>query len=216
VSRTGEILDTLGLLEKPWVTMEGLGYAPHPLWALQSTGVASDGSEVVLIGEVRSRPSPSFDILRIDVSGDTLLARSIPYQPKPIDRGAAQRIRDEWGDRHAGPNDFTNLTSARRRQIALDALDLPEAYPPVRSVVSGHDGTIWLLREERDDGADHWEAYSARGVLEGSVYLHEGSPSAPGWPRRLLRVTRDEIWAETKDELDVSHLHRYAVRRLCG
>lgn len=84
--------------------------------------------------------------------------------------------------------------------------------------MAGTDGTIWLLREMRDDRIDVWEIYDADGALEGRVEVGEGRSTAKPWmPRLGIGIaSRDEIWGTTRGEYDVPYLHRYRVDRTCA
>jgi hypothetical protein len=167
----------------------------------------------------------SFTLLRIGIDGDTLLARSIPYERKPVTAGDADWLRDEFAaiiamdyaprsGSMAPPFVPDEALRARWRADAREDLTLPEFFPPVRSILSGADGMIWLLREFRPDRADLWEIYDGAGRLTGSVLVSEGRVTTPMsyWPHmQILRATRDEVWGLTVDDLDVPILHRFRV-----
>jgi hypothetical protein len=217
------VLDTLAIVPNPWLPLRGESggdaYSVHPFHFLLSPQLTADGAALVTIGNVRAGASPSFDLLRIGISGDTLLRRAIPYQPRAITPAERGRILAEFGDfMTSGPNDLA-ATRERRRQAAMDQLPVSATYPPVRQIVAGHDGSIWLLREPRPDGIDSWEVYGADGLLEGRVEVAEGRYSVfrlLGQRMHVLRATRDELWGSTKDALEVPYLHRFQVRRPCA
>ncbi len=62
-------------------------------------------------------------------------------------------VRPEWGIPDA----------ERRRRIARDAITFPEYHPPVRRILAGRDGSIWLLREAWPRDASFWEVYDEEG-----------------------------------------------------
>ena len=232
VSATGEIVDTLAIVERHLAshTLEhetdryGWGVmTEHPLgpWSDENwlpVAATPDGFAVVLIGEVRDdEEDASFDLLRIRFDGDTLLHRAIPYQPKRITRAEQSRQRDRLGARFAGSSvPWDTGDPERRRRIGREMITFPEHYPPVRGILAGDDGSMWLLREAWPSPADIWEVYDENGELEGSVRI-EGSPDHEDWdPRlRIIRVSRTEIWATTRGEFDVPYVHRYQVKRNC-
>ena len=80
-----------------------------------------------------------------------------------------------------------------RRRIGRELITFPEFHPPVRRIVAGGDGSIWLLREAWPSPVDIWEIYGEDGELEGSVRI-EGPSDHESWdPRlRILRANRNE------------------------
>ena len=116
----------------------------------------------------------------ISIRGDTLLNRAVEYEPREITRAMERRLADEYagwmaGDYTSRPMQLLESTLERQRRAYRDAFWVPEYHPPVRQVVAGTDGTIWLLREMREDRVDVWEVYDADGALEGRVEVWTGS-----------------------------------------
>ncbi len=232
VSASGEVVDTLAIVERHLAsrTLEhetdryGWGVmTSHPLgpWAGESwlpVAATPDGSAVVLIGEVREdRADASFDLLKIRFDGDTLLHRAVPYEPRPVTRAEASLQRELKADQLArGGSPWDTGNPGRKRRIGREIITFPEHYPPVRRIVAGGDGSIWLLREAWPDPADVWEIYAEGGELEGSVRI-EGPPDHKDWePRlRILRAGRTEVWATAPGEFGVPYVHRYRVNRNC-
>ncbi len=210
-SPEGEIVDTLAVVDSEPSVQVGTGFARHPLAQGITPDVAPtpDGSAVVLVGEVREEDgSASFDLLRLGIDGDTLVQRSIPYEPRPITQDERDLFTEAFIEGRSDP------------QAARDAITFPEYHRPVRRIVAGHDDSIWLLRElDLANRVDLWEVYDAAGELEGRVKVRQGETRgdrAP-WSQRLdlLRATRDEAWGVTADEFDVPYLHRFRVHRDC-
>ena len=232
-SPSGAVVDTIAMIERAptWVVEELL--AEHPLHGWHDLSwlpvtASPDGASVVLTGNVQvAGGQSSFELLTIGIEGDTLLQRSISYEPKPVTRTQRDRLREEFAAYHAGdfspsrgqgpgqPQDGPAME--RRRQEARDAISFPEFHPPVRKVVAGHDGSMWLLRELTEDRIDHWEVYDAGGERIGTLHVGEGRSSELPWgPRmRILRATTEEVWATTLGEYDVPLVHRYQVIRGC-
>ena len=232
VSASGSIVDTLAMVERhlgPYALEHetdryGWGVMiSHPLgpWSGESwlpVAATPDGQAIVLIGEVRDdREDASFDLLRIRFDGDTLLRRAVPYEPRPITRAEASVQRERMADRLArGGSPWDTSNPERKRRIGRELISFPANYPPVRRILAGDDGSMWLLREAWPDPADVWEIYGEDGELEGSVRI-EGPPDHEDWdPRlRILRASRTEVWAATLGEFDVPYVHRYRVDRTC-
>lgn len=237
LSRSGEVLDTIAIMEWPDNAVENErdpGGSPrvHPLRELSAliglkeylTALTPDGSAVVQIGTVREDATPpAFDLLVISIRGDTLLHRAVEYEPRQVTRAMERRLADEYagwmvGDYTSRPIELTERTLERRRRALRRVFWVPEYHPPVRQVVAGTDGTMWLLREMREDRVDLWEIYDSDGRLEGRVEIGQGRSSAkPSHPRLAIGLaSRDEVWGGTYDENGVAYLHRYRVDRTCA
>lgn len=237
LSRSGEVLDTIATMEWPGNAIENetdarLFPGTHPLRDLPPLGlgeyltaVKPNGSAVVRIGRVREDAiPPTFDLLVISIRGDTLLHRSVEYEPREVTRAMERRLADEYAGWRAGdyyPSSglqLTETTLERRRRAARRVFWVPESLPPVRQVVAGTDGTIWLLREMREDRVDIWEVYDSGGTLEGTVEIGHGRTSLVPWdPRLAVSVaSRDEVWGATYGEFDIPYIHRYLVDRTCA
>lgn len=239
LSRSGEILDTIAIIHWPDNALEYENdrgrpiFAVHPLKDLPPLGLREyltalrpDGSAVVRIDNVREDGTPpTFDILVISIHGDTILHRAVEYEPREVTSAMERRLADEvagWvaGDYNpTGPGwlVLSEATRERRRRAVRSAFRVPEHLPPVRQVVAGTDGTIWLLRELREDRVDVWKIRDADGKLEGTVEVADGRGSIKPWSPRLAIAlpSRDEVWGTTYDDHDVPYIHRYRVNRTC-
>lgn len=235
LSRSGEVLDTIAIVEWPGNAIEHemdarLFPGEHPLRDLPPLGLGEyltaltrDGSAIVRIGKVHEDANPpTFDLLVISIHGDTLLHRSVEYEPQEVTRALERRLADEYAGWRAGdfpPNsELTETTLERRRRAARRVFWVPEYLPPVRQVVAGTDGTIWLLREMREDRVDLWEVYDSVGTMEGTVEIGDGSSSLVPWDPRLAvaLANRDEVWGATYDDYGIPYIHRYLVDRTCA
>ena len=239
LSRSGEILDTMAIMHWPGNAIASEGEfgvespRPHPLTDLPLTGLKEpltalkpDGSAVVQIGPVHEGATPpTFDLLVISIRGDTLLKRAVDYEPRVVTRTMERRLSDEYAGWIVGdysPSSYrpqlTEATRERRRRAARRVFWMPKHHPPVRQVVAGTDGTIWLLREMREDRVDVWEIYDSDGTLEGKVEVGQGRASVRPWHPRLgiALASRDDVWGTTLGEYDVPYLHRYRVDRTCA
>ena len=236
ISRSGEILDTIAIIDWPDNAVEnernpGGWPRVHPLKepalpGLQEylTALKSDGSAIVQIGGVHEHATPStFDLLMISIGGDTLLHRAIEYEPLEVTRAMERRLADEYagwavGEYTSRRMQLLETTVERQRRAYHRVFWVPEYHPPVRKVVAGTDGSIWLLRELREDRVDLWEIYGSDGRLEGRLEIEEGRSSTKPWYPRLaiLLASRDEVWGATRGEYDEPYLHRYRVDRTCA
>lgn len=239
LSRSGEVLDTIATIHWPdnSVAFEDdrgrQRFQIHPLKDLSLLGLREyltaltpDGSAVVQVGNVREDGTPpTFDILVISIRGDTILHRAVEYEPREVTSAMERRLADEVAGWEAGDYNPTGpgwlvlseTTLERRRRAVRSAFRVPEYLPPVRQVVAGTDGTIWLLRELREDRVDVWEIRDAGGILEGTVEVGDGRGSIKPWSPRLAiaLANRNEVWGTTHDDYDVPYIHRYLVNRTC-
>ena len=233
-SRTGEIVDTITMVEPPPViTIDRAGKGPailaHPLDAWRGESrlpvvPTIDGTAILMIGAVvGDQEDSTFELIKLSISGDTLFRRALPSARRPLSRQERARVRDGFAALYAG--DFLDSNAPRpspqqterQRAAALETFSGPEFHPPVRQIVAGHDGSIWVLREAAPAEVDLWEIYDGEGALEGSVRIEVGKSDLLPWsPRlRVLRATRDELWATTMDDLGVTYLGRYEIDRRC-
>jgi len=239
LSRSGEVIDTLAIVDwssnaveyeadpgRPWLAIHPLKDLPTHGLNEYLTTLRPDGSAVVQVSKVNEDGTPpSFDILVISIGGDTLLHRAVEYEPREVTSAMESRLADEFaaivvGD-HISPSlraPMTETTRSRRRRAARSAFRVPEYHPPVREVVAGTDGTIWLLREMRENRVDVWEIYDSDGTLEGTVEIGHGRSSLVPWDPRLAvaLASRHEVWGATYDDLGVPYIHRYLVDRTCA
>lgn len=236
--RDGSPLDTIAVLDVRSVRIvtspETGGFTRHPFWSTLPGGgglgdiVTGDRSGVVLVDGISGSGSPgSFSLLELSITGDTVLHRTIPYDPIPI----TDEEREWWfkefaavmaGDYTQGRPRYLQLDEAarnRKRREAAELLWLPDHYPPVRRVLAGMDGTIWLLREFRlFEQIDRWEVYDRGGELIGQLDVDAGRHYTTPWisSHRILQASLDEVWATSTDDLEVPYIHRYQVDRGCS
>lgn len=193
----------------------------HPLgWYEPSSflpiAVMGDGTAIVYVERVEAPRGAAFDLLKIGIDGDTILHRTIPYDPVEISSEERRAVTDAFVEGFVGGEQ--GREGERLRDEARQALDLGVAYPPVRGIVAGTDGSIWLLRESSPRPVDRWEIYGSTGELERSVVIREGrSREAPWYPRvQLFHATRTEAWGVTRDDFGVPYIHHFRVVPPCG
>lgn len=237
LSPSGEIVDTIATVERHLADYtirretdsRGFGLmVRHPLTpsngeSMLPVVVVDDGSAVVFIGDVRPDDEPpTFNLLKISISGDTLLHRAVPYVPLPVTRRERELMRERFAAGVAG--DFTperlrppwvTQDTERQRRIAREAITFPETHPPVRRILAGTDGSIWLLRQAWPHPEDVWEVYGEGGGLEGSVKIVESRLGDPSSRLHVFQASRSEVWGQRRGEWDVPFVYRYDVRRPC-
>lgn len=208
----GMIRDTLALYPFPESPVVGeRWWGPSTLWRYLTPLLAEDGSGVLWVSD---HPEEGrFAIMKGRPSGTVSELFSVSYRAMPISRRDRARILDTYldpeRDTYAGP------AGRARYEMRLQAFErtLPEAFPPVRAMIPGHSGEIWLLRERREDGADRWEVYAEDGSLLDVVVIDFGEYSRPYPSPRIdiHHVDGNEVWASTRGEFDEVTLHRFEV-----
>jgi hypothetical protein len=182
----------------PGVGMWGFGPVPRaPLIAVSSTGTS------IAVAEWNRSSPTTVDLRVLAADGTERLRKGLPFAANPI----PTRIRDSLialGVTKARPQ----IDAGRRRGIAIPGsyevlvergLDLPPTYPPVRKLVLGIDGTIWLERFGEGRGGS-WLVLNASGEPVFQVQL------SPGFD--LQQATARSVWGTERDDLDVAYLVR--------
>ncbi|MEK9500423.1 hypothetical protein WI372_05500 [Gemmatimonadota bacterium DH-20] len=212
----GVILDTLAIYPHMPVPIPfGRSWGRHPLHRYLRPTMASDGARVLWIDDRHQ------DRQFVVMSGTSTSALqelfAVPYSPVPLAGRARERVLDDYGTRLS--SDASGPAAAQQYREAVQALEphLGDHFPPVRNMVAGRDGSVWLLREERDDDVDLWEVYQYDGTLLMEVRVDFGRylPSYLAPRIDIHEATLDEIWASTRSALDEVTLHRFSVVSNC-
>lgn len=238
-SSTGEVLGTIATVDvrgRYVQVSDRPSYQEHPLWAWlpgsfhddAQLNLSEDRSSMVLPSRFDVEgDATSFEVFKVDLHGDTIVRWSVPYAPVEVTPADRDWLRGQFAAYHAG-DFFEGLTGYRQpnpatkekeREFVAEHFWMPDFYPPAREIIAGADGTVFVLRELRlPTRADRWEVFGPRGAFLGQFTVTEGRSSRLPWsPRmRILRASRDEIWATTVDEYDVPYVHRFIVTDSCG
>ena len=198
--------DTLALLSIAGRNVEvtagmpsgGSMHVMSPLPDVDLMGFAPDGSSAVIVRRrAWSGSGPAeFDVMRIDVAGDTLVRRTVDYEPRRIPRGFfnddIERLTDLPGvvDRRALAGALREFYERRRY------------FPPVTDLTVGNDETIWLAGVD-EDGEREWLVLDASGESIGRFLLPATS--------RVSYANRTEAWVVEKDALDIPYVVRYDI-----
>jgi hypothetical protein len=133
-------------------------------------------------------------LIVLSPTGDTLMERSIELDNLPVSQAAA--------DSQSARMDAVMASQPPHVREAMPALPSASTWPPVRNIVLGTDGTVWIEIEELEP-AHRWQVLSAEGEL-----LGVGNTPA----NFSLRVaTRSLIWGVETDEDDLQSLVTYTV-----
>ncbi|MEO5800835.1 MAG: hypothetical protein ABIS00_15445 [Gemmatimonadales bacterium] len=172
----------------------GFGQVDIPFCESSLTGNASDGSVFasVTLGPV-TREMKSYHLTATGARGDTIYSRDYVFVPLVIPSrvadSAVQRIRGRLRDNPSALRAFASLPT-------------PYAYEPVRTLLVGAEGTIWL--EEWTTGSGHrWLALNAKGDPVGRMELPHNST--------LVAADRRSIWVTEENDDGVLGLARFGI-----
>jgi hypothetical protein len=200
-------LDTIALVSYRNVSMlvmlENGGFATNqPLQDGALWRVARDRTGIIVVDRPAAERADGahFMVTRLDLTGDTVSARTLPYTPIALDEAMTDSMVERFARSHAHDDRFAE--GALRRAIR-EALYRPGYLPPVTDLVAGRDGTIWLRREEVADSVD-WLVLDERGEPLARLLAPAGL--------RVHRADRSNVWGVVKDELDVEYVVRFAIQ----
>lgn len=203
-TRRGEVLDTVfyhsqyGRLLSIENSSSKL-LAPHPFSDAPLYHLAPEGDWLVVLNRrVTSHSRPHYSLVRLDVTGDTVFAKKIPYQPVTL---SAETI-DAW------IADFLGKLAGRGSQSARsirEALHAPAYWPPVDQLVVGTDGSIWCRERTEERTHSRWRVLDSQGTTEAMVRMPLGF--------ELLYTDGVRLWGVVYDELGVPTVQRYALAK---
>ncbi|MFG0252759.1 MAG: hypothetical protein ACF8NJ_07805 [Phycisphaerales bacterium JB038] len=212
LTRTDGVVDTLAFVSDPpefYLPGVGtLGVVPKEVWSPLHAS-AADGSAVWVAEWADSLPG-AVTLRRVVIDGvETRHTLALPPVPLPASsrdsliaaasdtvRAVAARIETELGrPMFTVPDDLEGAVA--------DALALGTHLPPIRRMVPGADGSLWLERATAPNQSE-WIVLDASGELVGRVDLPEG--------HRLRAASLDAVWTTHRDEFDVAYVTRFDAR----
>ncbi|MEO7354857.1 MAG: hypothetical protein ABIZ70_10990 [Gemmatimonadales bacterium] len=200
-------LDTAGNFKKLLAVTPGMGpcnvfyNGPNsvgtPFCASNLSEIAADGSRILFVMQQNREPlTPSYRIVTIGATGDTLLSRQYSYAPVPMSRAMADSamLVLRTPSKHSQPQPG--------RSDAIDALVVAKTVPPVVRLLAGRDGTTWVA--EGGVGAERsWLILDARGDQVARVKL----------PRSFVPRVADgsQLWGIDSDDDGLQRVVRYRI-----
>ena len=201
-------LDTLAMIPTSrGLRVPGVGswaFAPMPSSPLLA--ISSMRAEIATAEWDRAKPG-GVTVRVVGADGAERWRRHLQFAAEPVPR----RVRDSLlavGLSKARPQ----LDAARRRpgttlnasneRLVEQGLDLPNHYPPVRSLVLGLDGTVWLERFG-DGRPGQWLVLGGQGESLFQVQL----PAS----LEVQQASATDVWGTDRDEFDVSYLVRFSL-----
>ncbi len=212
----GGIIDTIAVMPVAgtvWRLAEAnrdgvQSYMDQPFSETPLVVLAEHASEVIVV-ERPAAGAPdvaSFRVTKLAYGGDTMFTRAFRYRPRAIDPAMPDSLSRVFAGflKQIPPGMQAPVpTFERGAELAREALHLPPHHPPVRQVVPGMDGTIWLAREDHGGEPLTWWVLDADGEPIGEVQLPRGI--------EVMAADRSHVWGMERDELDVPYLVRYAI-----
>jgi hypothetical protein len=211
LNETGEVVRVVARVSTRGRTVEtrfpsgsssniGHPWPDAPLWMN-----AADGQSIVVVERqaAAATSQAAFRILRIGLTGDTLVDQLVSYSPRAIEPRAREDALRALAERLSRRVDASG-SPAELEEDARRRLDNQRSYPPITELLTGRDGTIWLRREDTPDSVE-WHVFNAVGSEIGRLRL----PAA----LRVYGADSDRVWGVVRDELDVPFVEVYRISR---
>ena len=187
-----------GILLRPvaYTPFDQCGLDMSPLSKLCQRPIAEigpNGDRVVMaVAATSGAELGTFQVVVISQAGDTIFARRFPFKAEQIDA----HVRDS----------LTALAAAGPRPPQMRGMvserPSPRIYPPLKRLVIGRDGTVWV--ELRVTGAGRpYLVLDPKGNAIGMATLPANVT--------LMAANRTTIWATQRDADDVESVVRFRV-----
>ena len=219
LSRELEVKDTILIYDVKNSTLEltdksnprGRGsYGIQPLSDAPVVAPQRDGSGIWIVERpVAAGRQGRFNLLKVNMAGDTVLRRAYTYAPRAVTRAQVDAILNDilpQSLRSPRPDMAPVFqTRAAAEKAAREVMYLPKYHPPVTEAIPGSDGRLWLRREDLRQPNVEWNVFSEKGTLVATFAL----------PRKTVvrAAERNTLWAEEHDDMDVTYLVRYRLGR---
>lgn len=207
-TREMKTIDTVALIPNPkGLYVPSVGYwafAPIPMSPLYH--VSSTGTEIAVAEWNRSGPG-TVTLRVIGPDGAQRLRRNLSFPARPIPRHTRDSLLAEALTKARPQLDAARrkgtLAGSSNERLVEQGLDLPDRFPPVRTVLVGIDGTLWLERFGEGRAGD-WLVLSRTGDALFRVQI----PSTLD----VHAVSATDVWGTDRDELDVSYIVRMTLK----
>lgn len=210
IDRTGEIVDTVALTDRPpqlRIRLQGpfgalLADQPFATPFLPVT--SAHGSPVAVLGDPRPKSGQGgvLDITVLRSLQDTVWSQSFTYEGVPLSAAVVDQVVGERV-RRLSREAFPDRDDAEAQFRA--EMSLPDHVPPLSGGLFADDGSLWLRRADTLADVQRWTVIDPQGVPIAEVTL----------PRSLkVEVVRStSLWGVDTDELGVPYIVRYAIER---
>jgi hypothetical protein len=206
-TRDMKTVDTIATIPNPrGLYISSIGsWSFDPIPSSPIVAVSPNGETLAVAEWDRSRPE-TVTLRIVNPNGSERLRRQLQLPARPI----PARVRDSLLTTALGKA-RPQLDGARRKGQQLPAsnerlveqgLDLPTHYSPIRTLVLGIDGTIWLERFGEGRTGD-WLVLDRTGT---PVFRVQLPPTL-----EVQQASATDVWGTDRDELDVSYLVRMKI-----
>jgi hypothetical protein len=179
-------------------------YGDGPLWGVLSL----ERAFVLLFRDApETEEDAHFALLKLTSSGDTVFSREYSFVPIPIPPAEADSTLAHHFDLWVGYGvaERWGITPARMRDWMAREFYAPRFQPPIRQMVTGRDGGVWLRTWLERGERVEWVYLDPFGIPKGRVDL----------PVRFQMLAGDasSVWGSELDELDVPYLLRFSIKQ---
>jgi hypothetical protein len=176
----------------------GVVYVQLPFPNPPHLGWSPDGSRVaVVVPRIAGNDEGTIELTMLSIAGDTVFHRRTAFEPVRIRRQVADSARAAYLIR------AREATIAERAEAYRAAAEhVPPVYPPVRDLLVGVDGSLWLVGRVVG-GARVYRVFDPRGEEVGRLRL----------PRNVWipAATLDHLWTVELEALGVGSIARYRL-----
>lgn len=202
VNRAGEIVARLGI-DRPdpcsigyRIGDKGYGTTRIPFCAGRlDTGWEGGASLVVLEVTPPDLGTPAYRVTVLDARGDTTFSREFGYVPIPVTQSAIDSAKAQIAKAYE--------RMPKRIRDAVPDVAPAETFAPIRRLLLGRDGTVWL-EEQADQPGHHWLQLAPAGRPAGRITLRSNVT--------LRAADAGTIWASEEDDDGLLGIVRYRLR----
>jgi len=226
LDRLGRVVDTVGwevrvsedVVDPRRVKVEGVEFfVPEPP-SDAALSVQTGGGRWLVDRRVSESARGRFEVLRLDLEGDTVARSNFRYRPKQYSSKELERIASIHaatpGLLFVGESAFlfrsrggSRPTPAAAREAILDAMQFPMYLPPVLTAIANADGSIWL----RTAGLPNLQTSGTWLILDDSA-RPVGRVVVPSGIR-LMWASAHSFIGVRRNEIDVPWIIKYRLLR---
>jgi hypothetical protein len=193
-------MPTFGRHGRPGFTMvvtdrgtEAVRSSPHPIPPFSLLVAAETGGYLTRLDRQPADDGKNgvYVLTRWSDAGQVTWTKKIEYVPQPVTESILDSLANEYSK------------DPQRRARFLKALNARKFLPPVREMVVGQDGSIYLQREGGSSTAK-WDVIGPDGAVVGSIVLPNNTI--------VLAATLERIWVREGEEGEYK-IARYSIAR---
>jgi hypothetical protein len=193
-------------VEQVRVQSGGFGTVTRQPWADNTIWAASPVGEGFVTVERPASGAAEIRVSRYDGSGRRIRTDTIKYEPVEMTRAYVREFAGLMAEAFAEGATRQGIPIDRREheRALLDALHIPDRFPPVTFALMGSAGEVYLRRylDPGSDLAEYW------------ILSPEGSVSRASFPKdfRLSYVSKSDLWGIRRASDATEYLVRYRRR----